>query len=142
MRGTTALLVIVFFVVACEEDYKPNISKSIVGAATGTYAYATTNPQVVVYLTNHGDEPVGFDRWDATIYYYRDKLTDSGWVEWTKIGIYPTSVYDRYTLNPDEIYADTILVRKPGTYRFRFPILLNNDPVRLNMVTSNVFMIE
>lgn len=133
--------VIVVFILACEESYKPEESLAPLRASTSSAAY-TVNDPIVVYVANQADEPVSFERWDGTIFYYRDKLTDSGWVEWTQTGIYPSSEMQRFILATNETYTDTILVRKPGVYRFRFPILHNNDPSRAGILTTNSFSIE
>jgi hypothetical protein len=133
--------VVVVFIIACEESYKPEESSVPLRASTSSTAY-TVNDPIVVYVTNHTDDPISFERWDGTIFYYRDKLTDSGWVEWTQTGIYPSSEMQRYVLDADEVYVDTIIVRKPGIYRFRFPIRHNDDPSRGDVLTTNSFSIE
>jgi hypothetical protein len=133
--------VVVVFIIACEESYKPEESSVPLRASTSSTAY-TVNDPIVVYVTNQTDDPISFERWDGTIFYYRDKLTDSGWVEWTQTGIYPSSEMQRYVLDADEVYVDTIIVRKPGIYRFRFPIRHNDDPSRGDVLTTNSFSIE
>jgi hypothetical protein len=137
------LILAALFVVilACEESYKPEVSSTPLQASTSATTYSINDP-IVVYVANRTGDPISFERWDGTIFYFRDKLTDSGWVQWTQTGIYPSSEMQRFILGTDEVYADTIIVRKPGIYRFRFPIRHNDDPSRGDVLTTNSFSIE
>ncbi len=134
-----SLFFLSFLMCACE-DNDAVVNVAPLRVFTSTTLYPMPQP-VVLFLSNDTGEPISFDRWDETVFYYRDKLTETGWVEWTQTGIFPESVQTVQTLEPGETYADTIHVRKPGVYRFRVPVLLNGDPQRAQVLTSNVFEI-
>lgn len=104
--------------------------------------YYDVNELIVVTVVNNTEETVVLYGCNSDVFYYRDKLTDEGWEQWTQLSCGALGVLTGVELRSQSIVVDTINVRKPGTYRFRIPVMKNGDPNQMEMIYSNAFTIE
>lgn len=99
------------------------------------------NERTVITIFNNTDQTVVFDRCHSDIFYYRDKWVENQWIEWTSLSCSDTAL-SKLILTPHTSVSDSIIVRKPGEYRFRYPIHWNDDQNTPDTVVSTSFIIH
>ncbi len=98
------------------------------------------NEGTVITLINDSDSPISVKICNGDLFYYRDKLVGDQWVTWTSSPC-TFETMDIYFVKPHESISDTIVVRKPGEYRFWYPIQFENDTPVPDTIYSNSFII-
>lgn len=93
---------------------------------------------IAVSIQNNGSDPISVMVCSGDIFYVRDKLVNGNWQYWTEHDCFGAAL-EPFVIATDESMEDTIIVSKPGTYRFRFPVI--RGTAEEDTITSNVFSI-
>ena len=99
------------------------------------------NEKTVITISNNTDQVVIFHGCSSNVFYYRDQWIEGQWLEWTRLAC-SDSLMDEMAIEPYENLLDSIVVHKPGTYRFRYPLFLQGDGNAPDTLTSNAFTIH
>jgi len=96
---------------------------------------------IVVSMENKTDHTISVSVCEnqSDIFYYRDRMTSTGWQEWTQLVC--NSVLVPMNIPAGGLVTDTILVAKAGTYRFRIPFIHDQDSSMSGSAMSNEFSI-
>ena len=99
------------------------------------------NEKTIITFINNTDQTVIFEGCLSDIFYYRDKWVENQWVEWTNLSCSDTSLI-QFALRPHTSTSDSVVVRKPGEYRLRYPIHWNDQQNTPDTMSSNSFTIH
>ena len=112
------VLCVLFVFVACDENSRSSFSPDGIAVFTDRNSYSRTDPTVIT-IANSSSETVAAADCGSTIYYTRQKWLDGVWVDWTEAFC---DVTNSRVIRPGDQLQDTIRVRKPGVYRFRYDL--------------------
>lgn len=124
-------------VIGCLRDPFDDSPPSVI-AETDKTVYGSGEP-VQFTILNHGSMPISLDTCQHKIMFLRDRLQEPNWVLWYVHPCNPPSVRGEFPIPPEGSATDTLSIAKPGSYRVRVPILLNNDPGRPDTLITNTF---
>lgn len=99
------------------------------------------NEKTIITFVNNTDQTVIFEGCLSDIFYYRDKWVENQWVEWTNLSCSDTSLI-QFALRPRTSISDSVIVRKPGEYRLRYPIYWDSRQDAPDTISSNTFTIH
>ncbi|KAB2879968.1 hypothetical protein F9K33_07310 [bacterium] len=134
------LLVSVLF--GCSHDRAPVENSTVYGVTVFTdKTDYIRNEKTIITIYNNTNESVVFQGCLSNVYYYRDKWVEDQWVQWTSL-VCPDSLMEEMTIDPYTNMSDSLVVHKPGTYRFRYPLFWNGDINDPDTITSNSFTIH
>jgi hypothetical protein len=97
------------------------------------------NEKTIITIVNNTDQTAVFDRCRSDIFYYRDRWVENQWVEWASLAC-SDSTMTKLILKPHTSISDSIVVHKPGDYRFRYPMYWDGENTPDTM-SSNSFTI-
>ena len=120
-----------------------NVTRSDITSAYGLFVTTDKtsymrNEKTVITIVNNSDQTAVFERSQSDIFYYRDRWVENQWVQWTSL-FYSDSL-EKLILKPHTSISDSIVVHKPGDYRFRYPMYLEGENTP-DTISSNSFTI-
>jgi hypothetical protein len=99
------------------------------------------NEKTIIKIVNNTDHTAVFEACLSDVFYCRDKWVDYQWVQWTSLSCSDTSMY-HLILKPHSMISDSIVVHKPGDYRFRYPMHWEGAQNTPDTLSSNSFTIH
>lgn len=130
----------VAFFFSCDNVMEEFTIEKELDVSTQSRRYELNDP-IAVSVMNNSADTITLEVCNRNVFYYRDKLTENGWEEWTQLSCETPLRLHTIQLLPFTKYVDTIVVRKPGTYRFRIPVMKNRSENQMEMLHSNSFSI-
>ncbi len=128
-----------FCLAACMGDGS-SVSDEVLYVTTDKSDYKR-NEKTVIAIHNGTDRTVVFQGCLSDVFYYRDRWVEEEWVEWTSLYCSDT-VKVIFILGPRSSLSDSIVVHKPGDYRFRLPLNWDSPNGMPDMISSNSFTIH
>lgn len=132
-------LLIPLLIFGCDPGSDPSPNQSLF-ISTDKVDYQR-NEKTILTIYNHSDRVAVFQGCLSDVFYYRDRWVEDAWVEWTSLSCSDT-VETFLILLPNTSFSDSVVVHKPGGYRFRIPLNWEETSGTPDMITSNSFTIH